>query len=207
MLYKVHLLKNKSELYINQELLKLDSSSVIFITGLSGSGKTTLAKQLSCAIGIKYVSLDALRFYNISDDYSKFMVMEFARMHPNILGYINSQWNTGGYFNQRGEILYKKYCELFVNFIVDFSNKNKTKLLVEGIQLFVRLPYNCLSNKPIIVLRTSSFQCIIFKTKRDTYDEINIPKIIIEWFRYHVIQRYKLNKFIKHLNDKKGNYK
>lgn len=149
-----------------------------------------LADQYECT----YISLDALRFYDSASLESRRAVDEFLCIHPNIATAVKTQWPRQGFF-RNNERDYAKYMRLFVQFLYDRAMREQKKYIVEGIQLFVRLPKETLLNQPKIILGTGGLECFYRATNR-TYSRIQpllFPRLIQRFLRYCVIQLIRLN--------------
>lgn len=176
------------------EMWNTVTAPLLFVTGLSGSGKTTICGKLSKQYGCAYISLDALRFYNTASLESRRAVDEFLLIYPHIAPSIDNHWARQGVFDD-SEREYAKYTRLFVQFLKDRAIYEQQKYIVEGIQLFVRLPKEALLNQPKIILGTGGLKCFYRATKR-TYSSIYprlIPSLIQRFMRYCVVQRVRLN--------------
>lgn len=160
---------------------------MLFVTGLSGSGKTTLCKKLSRKYNATCISLDALRHYSSAAGESRKAVNKFIRIFPNIIDYINSNWT--GY-----EDFFTKYMQLFIAFLFFEAQKQKRLYIVEGIQLFVRLPKEALICCPRVIRGTSSIHSYKSAFMRDK--PISIWNRIFRFIRYSVLHYFKLNHYL-----------
>lgn len=176
------------------DLWNQNTAPLLYVTGLSGSGKTTFCAKLANHFGCQFISLDALRFYDSASLESRRAVDEFLCIHPNIVTAVETQWPRQS-FLRSNERNYAKYTRLFVQFLYDRAIREQKRYVVEGIQLFVRLPKKTLLNQPKIILGTGGLECFYRATKR-TYSKIQpllFPHLIQRFMRYCVIQLIRLN--------------
>lgn len=191
---RVQLFRSIPNSYHNMNVWNQNTVPLLYVTGLSGSGKTTICAELANQYGCPYISLDALRFYDSASIESRRAVDEFLCIHPNIATAVKTQWPRQGFLlsNERD---YAKYTQLFVQFLHDRAMREQKRYIVEGIQLFVRLPKETLLNQPKIILGTGGLECFYRATKR-TYPKIQpllFPQLIQRFMRYCIIQMIRLN--------------
>lgn len=194
---KVHLLYSVSNLHFRLKRWQEDKYPLLFITGLSGAGKTTyctaLAEQYDCI----YISLDALRFYDAASLNSRQAVDEFLSLYPDIASAVANHWPKQGLFHQN-EQEYATYTRLFVSFLYDRAIQNNQQYIVEGIQLFVRLPKETLLDQPKIILGTSAIKCFCQTIRREntTLSFRTFFDLAHRFIRYHMVQLIRLNYYI-----------
>lgn len=204
---KVHLLKKCQPICYNLEKWDTNHLPLLLITGLSGSGKTTFAQEFAKHHHAICVSFDVLKFYPESSEQSRAMLNLFLRKYPKIKKNISIQWTKTDNANSN-DILFNYYCNLFFDFLVEYSIRSKEKIVLEGIQLFVRLHPSRSVNLPIIIIRNSSFYSFCNKIKRDYYcknillykDLRPIKNVINDIYIYYIKQRRILNTYIKYIS-------
>lgn len=195
--YTINYFISKPPLIINSNIKDV-KNPVFLITGLAGSGKTTFGEIISRKNGYKLISLDALKFYDEANLESKKEIDKFISLYPNILPLIKNHWCETDR-SHKNDLLYKKYCNIFFDYIVEKYHNSNEVLLIEGIQLFVRIPSQKLQSKTICVLRTSSLECCIRFVRRSNK---HISKFTLEQlFTYHIKQKIMLNHFIKKMTN------
>lgn len=191
--YKVHFFKNANDYYQNLSEWDAAKQPLLYILGLSGSGKTTLSQIIKLKENACLISLDALKFYEFSDDESKHIVDKFVAQYPHIRKYIDCNWKVKQNFIYN-EHLFTECIKLFDLFLFEHAIKNKRKYIVEGIQPFVRFPPRALMNKPRIIKGTSSINSYINAYKRDKPSTVR--EIMFRFLRYSMIQFIRLNIYI-----------
>ena len=198
---KVHFFKNCRPICYNLQKWNTEQIPVLLVTGLSGSGKTTFAKKYAKNEHAIYISFDVLKFYPQASKQSQQLLKIFLSNYPEIKNFIFIQWSKTDKLNSN-DILYNYYCNKFFDFLLQYSHQYKKKIVLEGIQIFVRLHPQKSVGFPIIILRNSSFKCFINKMKRD-YSKNIWPfklKIVIylikDAYIYHFYHRFLLNFFI-----------
>lgn len=203
---KVRLVKSIKPLCYNIRNWSDITYPLLLVTGLSGSGKTTLAKKIAKKYNAILISFDVLKFYSDTSIQSQELLDSFLRRHPEITKLINLQWSKTDrrYSN---DILFNYYCNLFFDFLIEYGKENKKKIVLEGIQLFVRLHPSKSIGMPIIIIRNSSFRSFINKANRDYHSKYLTMKrikfigyIINDVYTYHIKQRILLNKYINYLS-------
>ena len=189
----------------NLEKWNIEDSPILLITGLSGSGKTTFAKEYALQHNAIYISFDVLKFYSNASKQSREILDIFLMKYPQIKQWINIQWAKKDQINSN-DILFNYYCNLFFDFIVQFSIQNKKKIILEGIQIFVRLHPTKSVGLPIIIIRNSCLHSFLNKIRRD-YPFIRqqggngnfLKSIINDMYLYYFKQRIFLDKYIQYL--------
>lgn len=167
---------------------------VLFLTGLSGSGKTSLSQQLAIQYHCKVISMDALRAYDKATAFSQTAVDSFCERHPEITVHVKTHWDIKTR-DFTGEKEYTKYTRLFLDEINCWAHSTHTRCIVEGIQLFVRVPKEYLINRPKLIIGTCGWKAFCQAIKRSSkhFSMRIVPKAIIRFFRYHIVQLVKLN--------------
>ncbi len=180
-------------------------SPFLLVTGLSGSGKTTFAQKFAKRHHAICISFDVLKFYNESPKQSQKLLDIFMKKYPAIEKKVFSQWSKSDKLNTN-DILYNYYCNVFFDFLMDYSKQHNIKIVLEGIQIFVRLHPSKSVGLPIIIIRSSSINCFLNKLKRDYITKISIFKInlirclIHDAYMYHIKQKEDINKYIIYLS-------
>ena len=195
---KIHLLHNKSNVQYNLNRWNINDCPILLIIGLSGSGKTTYAKKIAKTSNVQLVSFDVLKFLEDAPPESQEILKCFLKEHPEICNLINSHWSkTDSKFTN--DVLYNYFCNVFFDFLMDYCQKRQIRIVLEGIQLFIRLhPYKTVG-MPLVVIGSSSLQSHIYKLKRDYILEgnhFNFRKYIYQTYLYHIKQRFYINKYL-----------
>lgn len=195
---KIHFVKNQPNCYYNIDKWRIEECPLLLITGLSGSGKTTYAEKFAKKNNAVLVSFDVMKFYKNSSKESKQIMRFFLEKHPNIKKQIMIHWKkTDKLFSN--DILYNYFCNMFFDFLMDYSKEQNKLIILEGIQIFVRLHPEKTSGMPLIVIGSSCLSSHIKKIKRDyssKHKKINIFINIKDLYEYHLKQCYSLNKYI-----------
>ena len=203
---KVQLVKSIKPLCYNIKNWSVITSPILLITGLSGSGKTTLAKKIANKYNAILISFDVLKFYSNASIQSQELLDSFLRRHSEIIDLIHLQWSkTDRWYSN--DILYNYYCNLFYDFLLEYGKENHKKIVLVGIQLFIRLHPSKSVGMPIIIIRSSSFRSFLNKANRDYPSKYLTMKrikfliyIIQDIYTYHIKQRILLNKYINYLS-------
>lgn len=204
---KVHLLRTCQPICYNLEKWDATHSPLLLVTGLSGSGKTTFAQKFAECHRAICVSFDVLKFYPEASKQSQKILDLFLRKYPEIRKNIRMQWTKTDKANSN-DILFNYYCNLFFDFLIEYSIQNKKKIVLEGIQMFVRLHPSKSAELPIIIIRSSGMHSFFNKLKRDYYpknllsnkDSRFFKHIIDDIYIYYIRQRRSLNIYIKYLS-------
>lgn len=189
---RIHLYKNKCTTYYNCERWKESKSPIILITGLCGSGKTTFAKKMAKITNTTLVSFDVLKFYDKATKDSQLYLDEFLNCHPEIINLVKIHWKNA-------DDLYSKYCNLFFDFLKNYCKQKNEMIILEGIQVFVRLNPKRTINMPLIVIGSCSVRSYINKFKRDYHNKNFIfYNCISDLYIYHIKQLFLLNKYLNY---------
>ena len=191
---KVHLLRSLQPICFNMDKWNVNNSPLLLITGLSGSGKTTFAQKFAKHHHAICVSFDVLKFYPESSKQSKKIFTLFLKNYPQIKKYVSIRWKKTDQVNSN-DILFN--CNLFFDFLIDYSLQCKKKIVLEGIQLFVRLNPSKSAQLPVIIIRSSSIHSFCNKIKRDYYPRKFLPSRGVEFLK-HIIMDIHIY-YIKHL--------
>jgi len=203
---KVRLVKSLEPLCYNVKKWSDATFPLLLITGLSGSGKTTFAEKIALQYNAIFISFDVLKFYSEAPPQSQELLDIFLRKYPEIRKLVQLQWSKTDrrYSN---DTLFNYYCNLFYDFLIEYCKVNKKKMVLEGIQLFVRLHPSKSVGMPIIIIRSSSFHSFLNKANRDycskhlTIKGIKFLRYIInDTYFYHIKQRRLLNLYIIYLS-------
>jgi uridine kinase len=175
---------------------------ILLLTGLSGSGKTYIGQNLKEKTKAILISLDALKFYDSADKQSRQFIDEFKRLYPEIIPLISIQWSKTDEKNTN-DFKYTEYCCKFFNFIYEKSKNGQSLYIVEGIQIFVRIPWEQIKDFPTIIIGTSGLRSFYNTYKRDYVTKQKPMKLSLIWHEfklYHNVQRKIINRFIKFLS-------
>lgn len=191
---KIKVFKNIPNLY-NIQNWSVDKCPVLIVTGLSGSGKTTCTQKIAKKHDAIWISFDVLKFYDEAPVESKRILDSFVKDNPHIKSLIQINWRkTDSIFSN--DILYDYYCNLFFDYIVEFAYKKKKLLILEGIQIFVRLHPLKTLGMPLIIIGSSSLRSFKRKFIRDSSKNSSIFSWLIDIYIYQIKQRVLLNKYI-----------
>lgn len=204
---KVRFLKTNTPVSYNLEKWNVIHSPLLLITGLCGSGKTIFAQKFARNHHAICISFDVLKFYPASSKQSQVFLDLFLEKYPEIRKNIHIQWMKTDSINSN-DILFNYYCNLFFDFLLEYSRQNKKRIVLEGIQFFVRLHPSKSAGLPIIIIRTSSIHSFFNKVKRDyfsqkfcTFKDIQVLKHIIkDLYIYYIQQQKLLNAYITYLS-------
>lgn len=199
---KVHLFKNQKPLCYNLYKWAKSDCPLLLITGLSGSGKTTYARKIAKKHNAIFMSFDVLKFYTEAPKESQKILKLFLKEYPQIKKLINIHWaKTDGIFSN--DILYNYFCNAFFDFLMAYAIKQNTKIVLEGIQMFMRLHPSKSIGLPLIIIRSSSCQSCISKAKRDHRTRKKEAKGlryiyfgVKDLYIYQIKQRFILNRYI-----------
>ena len=204
---KVHFLRDAKPIYYNIEKWNVSSSPLLLITGLAGSGKTTFAQKFAKHHHAICISFDVLKFYPESSKQSQMILDLFLKKYPQIKKKISIRWAKTDSINSN-DILFNYYCNLFFDFLIEYSLQLREKIVLEGIQIFARLHPSKSAQMPIIIIRRSSVHSFCNKIKRDyfskqiMFSEVFqlLKHIIVDIHIYYVKQRKNLNTYIEFLS-------
>ena len=204
---KIGLFISRDPIKINFCKWSINHYPILLVTGLAGSGKTTLCACLAKRYNAKSISLDALKFFDKSNKDSQNEVIHFLELYPEITDLIKKQWAKNDKYNTN-DFLYKKYCLIFFDYLINKYKTSNKLIIIEGIQIFVRLPLNHCVSFPCCVLMKSSSKCMLSYILREYCYAKRKPSfitIIHEIYLYHIKQRNLLNKYISIMLNK-NNY-
>ncbi len=195
--YRIYMFRSKPHISFSLTDWISGKEPVLFVTGLSGAGKTSLLSSLKREYNCTAVSLDALRFYEKAPTDSQRAVDDFLVLYPNIRQYVQNHWDSKEP-GIHGEREYTKYTILFVDFLVRQAQRQQRRCIIEGIQLFVRLPKEALSGWPKLILGTGGIQCFQQALLRDFRQPslLDLPSLLKRFFRYSVAQKVCLNRSV-----------
>lgn len=202
---KVRLLKTCAPIYYNLEKWDLTQSPLLLITGLSGAGKTTLAKKIAKRYHAICVSFDVLKFYPEASKESQMLLDIFLQDNPEIKKYICIKWAKTDSKNSN-DILFNYYCNAFFDFLIEYGQQHKKKIVLEGIQMFVRMHPSKSIGLPIIIIRSSSIKSFFYKLKREVcqnslvFQNLFKKHLIADTYTYYIKQRKLLNIYIIYLS-------
>lgn len=204
---KARIFKTCRPICYNLDKWNIIHKPLLLITGLCGSGKTTFAQKFAKHHHAICISFDVLKFYPESSEQSQRLLKLFAKKHPEIEKYVHTRWAETDKLNSN-DILFNYYCNLFFDFLFEYSQQNKKKIILEGIQIFVRLHPSKSVGMPIIIIRTSGTQSFFNKMKRDYFlhksrkvkDTKILKKIISDLYIYYIQQRQLLNTYITYIS-------
>lgn len=198
-------ISRKHFFYFNLDKWDEGQSPLLLVTGLSGSGKTTFARLFAKHNNALCISFDVLKFYTEASKESQIILNIFLNKYPEIKELIHIKWAKTDQQNSN-DILYNYYCNIFFDFLLEYSQKQKKKLILEGIQLFVRLHPSKSIGLPIIIIKKSSIKCFYNKLKRDyitnpsTLKIGSINNIIKDAYIYHLKQKKIIDSYINYLS-------
>lgn len=199
----VHIFKDSKSVHRDYKLWQSNEYPVLFITGLAGSGKTHFANRLAVKYSAVLLSLDSLKYYKEASGENRKLVDEFISVYPEIKPFVAKKWMSFSKNNSINE-LYTKYSGLFMNYIIQKALKNHKKYIIEGIHIFVRLPFSMTEDSPLVILRTSYVHSILRKIKREYLSKDNeyrkhyLREIFYDLFVYEFQQLIRLNKYISY---------
>lgn len=197
--YHIHMFRSQPHVSFSLANWCCGKEPVLFLTGLSGAGKTSLLQTLERQYRCTAITLDALRFYDNASANSQQAVDDFLALYPCIRKYVQKSWssNTSGFCGERE---YTKYTNLFVEFLAQQAVCKEQKYIIEGIQLFVRIPPKTLCGRPKIILGTSGLLCFWNAMQRDfpRPSFLGLPRLLKRFFRYSVIQKIRLNYYLRY---------
>ena len=144
------------------------------------------------------VSFDVLKFYNEASEDSKKILDIFLESYPQIQKLIQTHWKKTDniYTNDK---LYNYYCNIFFDFLIEYSKKQSKRIILEGIQIFVRLHPSKTVKMPLIIVGSSCFKSSKNKFKRDfieAQNKFSLYKYMHQLYLYHIKQYFDINKFI-----------
>lgn len=193
---KIKIFRSIPNLYSIQNW-SIDKCPVLIITGLSGSGKTTYSQIIAKKYDAICISFDVLKFYDEAPIESKRILNGFIKDNPHIKSLIQINWRkTDSIYSN--DMLYNYYCNLFFDYIVKYAHEKKKLLILEGIQIFVRLHPSKTLGMPLIVIGSSSFQSLKRKYIRDFPTNCFILSWLIDIYIYQIKQRTLLNHYIQY---------
>lgn len=199
---KVHLFKNQKPLCYNINKWRKSECPLLLITGLSGSGKTTYAKKIAKKHHAIFMSFDVLKFYTEASKESQKILRLFLKEYPQIKELINIHWaKTDRIYSN--DILYDYFCNSLFDFLMVYGIRKNKKIVLEGIQIFMRMHPSKTIGLPLIIIRSSSIQSCINKTKRDQKMRKANAKglryiyfFIKDLYIYQIKQRFILNRYV-----------
>lgn len=200
--YNISFLVSKSDFEINISKWRSDGNQILLLTGLVGAGKTTACEFFKNDYNAKCISFDALKFYEEANWESQSEIDEFVKIHPNIQPLIDTHWFETDNTNTNDK-LYIEYCSLFFDYILKKYNNSEIPVVLEGIQIFVRIPIEKCLGMPCTIIRTSALKCCKRFMLRDysKQEKINNLKCLAKLnTTYYFHQRKMLNEFIKDMN-------
>ncbi len=197
---RIHLLKNECNTYYKLASWNLSTHPLILVIGLSGSGKTTFAKKYAIMSNITFVSFDVLKFYDEAPRESQEILDMFLKTCPEIKKLIKIHWKKTDKANTNDK-LYTYYCNVFFDFLISYGRQTHKIIILEGIQIFVRLQPEKTMGMPLIVIGSSSLRSNVNKFKRDYIENrntFNLFNYIKQVFQYHINQCFCINKYISY---------
>jgi len=203
MISHIHLLRSIPTQFIHREKWRISDSPIMLLTGLSGSGKTYAGKIISEEKNTTLISLDALKFYEAANLSSRQAVDEFVKIYPEITHLISIHWAQDDNANTN-DTKYTDYSLKFFDFVYSSAIRTRTMLIIEGIQIFVRIPWERAINIPLGIIGTSGVVSFFNFYKRDYVMEHNHQQLGSMWqeFRlHHSLRRKRLNQFIDFINE------
>ncbi len=175
--------------------------NILLLTGLAGAGKTYIAKR-HFNRKVIVISLDILKFYEQSKGFSKDLLDEFLNVFPEIKSSVKSHWAEIDNTHEQDK-KYTEYTRIFFDFVCEKCNTDKASLyIIEGIQMFARIPWIKSLDYPCIILRTSvlkSFFRAMLRYLKKERKKKSFIQILIECKIHHLIQPPILNEYIHYL--------
>lgn len=203
---RIHLLKNECNTYYKLDFWNESDCPILLVIGLSGSGKTTFAKEFGKESNATLVSFDVLKFYDTAPQESQEILDIFLKTCPEIKRLINIQWKKTDKRNTNDK-LYTYYCNAFFDFLINYSKQSNKKIILEGIQIFIRLQPEKTRGLPLIIIGRSSLKSSINKFKRDYMENRNtfyLFEYIKQEYLYHIKQYFYINKYISNYTNYKN---
>lgn len=170
---------NDNTLFKDNRVYNIDdfidgTQNFLLITGFSGSGKSVLADQIAEELDATVIILDVFHNYK----YAK-------SNYPNdpcvkeITKYLKEKNKKAS--DLPTDIEQNNFEDEFVPFfkwlIKDLSKKNdKNKYIIEGIHIFLFVPYKNIKNYPLICIETNKYKSII---RRWIRDELNVKDMVL----------------------------
>jgi len=108
--------------------------------------------------------LDALKFYEAANLSSRQAIDEFVKIYPEITHLMSIHWAKDDDANTT-DTKYIDYSLKFFDFIYSSAIRTRTMLIVEGIQIFVRIPWEKAINVPLGIIGTSGVVSFLIFTK------------------------------------------
>ena len=182
---KIRLFKDEPPLCFNLEKWGINNIPILLVTGLSGSGKTTFAKKYALQHKAVCISFDVLKFYPQSSIESQQILNLFLKQYPDIQQFIDIQWSKTDKQNSN-DIFFNYYCNVFFDFIVEYSKKNNIKVILEGIQMYVRLHPSKSAGLPLIIIRNSCLHsfCNKLRSLINSYREVDKTDVRVNFVNY-----------------------
>lgn len=177
---------NTKNICFNLEKINISQNNIIYITGLSGSGKTTFAKQLSKEYQATLFELDNLGGffgkYKESQELIYDLTHNFLNMNPELKEIIRH----GKYVELKIKNFkrYSYWTNQYIEFLSSYAKKQNELFIFEGTQIFKCLSAQKISNKPLIIIGTSSFTSILRRLKR--HYRIDKEKHKPNFFKKHI---------------------
>lgn len=184
------ILKPEEDLYVNYDLWRSGSKTVLFVTGLSGSGKSTITRYINTKYGGKegkcvYVSLDiffqikyyrdSVKLQNPDNIALNQFLIDFAREY----GYGDIDSDDPTWFLASSKMRTTPYS-MMVKDVVQYvlTKRRDIRVILEGVQVFdVDDLYEIVEGFPIVIKAVPTFEAIKRALKRN-YNAPLLPAVI-----------------------------